>query len=162
MALPDGWQVLPLEDYRGLVEQAMGVIDDDRVRDSLEWQLELIDAGVIRGAAAGRSEPSGFSASIGMKVIDATGDLQTTMDRDLQEESEINTFTEQIGVIQTDLPIGPAYCVGFTTAYGTPSLTAQYYAMVGDKVVIISGTAPQTDAGFPSLVRSVALSLRQD
>lgn len=165
MNLPDGWDEMPIAEYGQRLAQAAAAINDPRITRAAEWQAGLISSGVMRAAASGRSEPSGFNASLVISVLTVTADLRTTVDFRLNEEATNAVPFDVLELGETELPIGPAYCAGLVNDIdiGVPSQAIEYMAMEpGGKVISLAGTAPTTDTGFPDVVRSVALSLAAD
>lgn len=165
MNLPSGWQEMPIEQYGQLLAQAAAAIDDPRLTKATEWQAGLIEDGDMRSAAAGRSQPSGANASLVISVLPVAADLRTTVDFRLNEEAMNSVPFDVAELGETDLPIGPAYCVGLLNDIdiGVPSQAIEYIAIEpGGKAISIVGTAPTSDTGFPDIVRSIALSMAAD
>lgn len=162
MNLPAGWEPMDIEVYGQLLAQAAAQVNDPRVTKASEWQAGLIRANVMRAAATGVSEPSGFQAAIVVSVLPVTSDLQTTIDMRLNDQATSGIPIRVTEVTETEVPMGPAYCAGFLSdiEIGTPSQTIEYVVTAaGGRAVSVGGTAPSGDSGFPSVVRSVALSL---
>jgi hypothetical protein len=165
MSLPAGWEQMDIRAYGALLTQAAAQIGDPRVVKAAEWQGGLIAANVMRVAATGTSEPSGFQAVLIVSVLPVTADLQTTVDFRINEQATNGIPIKVVEVGQTELPIGPAYCAGQLSDVdiGTPSQTIEYIAIVqSGPAISLAATAPVGDTGFPDLVRSVALSLAAD
>ena len=80
----------------------------------------------------------------------------------MTDEATDGLPTKVLELGPTDLPIGPAYCVGSVSdsAVGVPSQTIEYIAALDDgRSISVGGTAPRGDVPFADLVRSVALTL---
>ncbi len=153
---------MPIATYGDLVARFAEEINDPRVTKATEWQLGLIEGGVMRAAATGASMPSGATAALLLSVLPVAADLRSTVDARVRDVAANGIPVVVAEPIATELPIGPAYCTTLLSAadIGTPSQTIEYIALLPTgEVVSIGATAPVGDTGFPAIVRSVALSL---
>ncbi len=163
--MPDGWDGVAIAEYGALMQDAIAQVDDPRVTQALEVQLAEIEEGVLRAAATGVTEPSGFTTFLVLSVLEMAGDLESTVDRRLQQATTSGIPGTIVAIEATDIPFGEAYCTAVNSDIdiGTPSQTIEYLATAPTgEVVAIGGTAPTTDTAFPALVRSVALTLAAD
>ena len=161
---PTGWMPVDIQTYRAHLQQFVAAINDPSVTKMGEWQVGLIDANVMRAGAAGRSEPSGAQTFLIISVLPKAADLKAVVDARLADEEANGVPMKVLELSPTELPIGPAYCLGMISdsAVGTPSQTIEYIAALADgRAIAIGATAPRGDAAFADLVRSVALTLAE-
>lgn len=165
MQLPPRWTSVDVDTYRDAFQAVVDAVNDPRLTKMAEWQFGQIDSNVIRRVARGLSGPSRALVALPVSVLPERADLKAMVDARLDDETANGLPSKRIGVVPTELPIGPAYCVAWIGGadLGIPGQTIEYIAGLPDgRGISIGTTAPVGDAIFPDLIRSIALSMASD
>jgi hypothetical protein len=160
--LPVGWTEEDLEAHRERLQEFLSNAKDPTLIKSFKWQERLMDEKIFRAFATGTFSLSGAQTSLVISIHPAGATLRETVDRWMEEVAANSLPHELVADVATDLPIGEAYCVGSVSAsdFGVPSRRLTYMAELPDgRAIGIGSTAPVGDADFPSIMRSVALSM---
>jgi hypothetical protein len=164
--LPAGWFPMTVASYRRQAEADLSHTEDPTFKRLIEFELEAIDSGVIRGMGWGSSGPSCAAAVIGLSVYPTASTLEEAVAARLADQEAHGPPHKVESTTPVTLAVGPAMRILLTTDLSSvlpgsvPTQAILYIVLAPDRrVVTLSGTAPTMDTDFGAMVEEVARSL---
>jgi len=164
--LPMGWFPMSIASYRREVETEVAQTTDASLKRMIEFELETIDAGILRGLGSGQSGPSCFPAVIGLAVYPTAATLEEAVATRLADQEAHGLPQTVVSSAAVTLKAGSAVRVLLTNDLtdvipgSVPTQGIEFIVLLPDRrVAILRGAAPTSDVDFGAMVDEVARSL---
>jgi hypothetical protein len=157
---------MTIDSYRQQVEADLAHATDSTRGRMIEFELEKIDAGIVRGLGWGQSGPSCFPAVIGLSIYPMAATLEEAVAIRLADQEAHGLPHGVVSSAAVTLKAGPAVRVLLTNDLtnvvpgSVPTQGIEFIVLLPDRrVATLTGVAPTSDADFGAMVDDVARSL---